>query len=134
MNPSHLILLIVGLFVGVLCTLLTLIIVGAGKRYPVAVMTVLDVNLDRLRNDLLAERCDAARSMARLTRLQATSREIEPAFASLEAQSASFRELRLGFIRELDAAGANPAADCVTLNTQATAISQSCEACHVEYR
>ena len=124
---------VIGLLVGALCTLILINTLRQGTAYPNGVMAVMAAQMKGLDQSLKQNRCSAADLAPRLQTLRYLGNDIEPAFlptADDEVFIAHASDLRAA----LDAALSAPPADCAAARVVVDRVSSGCQACHRDFK
>ncbi|MBS0195113.1 MAG: cytochrome c [Proteobacteria bacterium] len=123
----------VGLFIGIIGTVMTLSALRSGPHMTEVLMHMQDFHMDALDANVKANRCAVTDSLPHLQTLRALSNDLEPVFLPIDKES-DFRQKASDLRAELDAALAAPPTDCVALRTTMSKIGRSCKGCHQEFR
>ena len=131
------ILLALGLFIGVVATVMTLGALRQGTPFHQGLMSVMAHHLGSLRAmgepDTAAEDCSAARVGAHLAMLRLAGDDLEAAFLPT-MNDERFRQYASNYRAALDDAIARPAASCDAAVAQASLVGDTCSACHRDFR
>lgn len=131
------ILLALGLFIGVVATVMTLGALRQGTPFHQGLMSVMAHHLGSLRAmgdaDAAPRECDAGRVGAHLSMLRLAGDDLEAAFLPT-MNDERFRQYASNYRDALDAAIAQPADSCEAAAKQAAALGDSCSACHRDFR
>lgn len=125
-------LIALGFFIGLLAGAWALKALSAGGEFGRGVMALKAHHSGQLRDQLLANRCDAQTLSPHLEALVVAARDLEPAFPSL-AEDTFFRQYAAQ-MRERIGAATVALGDCARLREAAGAITDSCKACHRDYK
>ena len=127
-------LFLVGLAVGVICTVMGLRALNARKDpFPEALMHVQQWHLGELKKSLDSNRCNATDTLPHLAALRMTADDIEQAFPDLR-DDARFTKAAGQLRATLDAARANPPLSCAAVGTTLQDIGNACKACHQDFQ
>jgi hypothetical protein len=124
---------VIGLVVGALCTLILINTLRQGTAYPNGVMAVMAAQMKGLNQSLKQNRCSAADLAPRLQTLRYLGNDIEPAFlptADDERFIAHASQLRAA----LDAALSAPPADCAAARVVVDRVGSGCQDCHRDFK
>jgi len=124
---------VIGLLVGALCTLILINTLRQGTAYPNGVMAVMSAQMKSLDQSLRRNRCAATDLTPPLQTLRHLGNDIEPAFLPTrddERFIAHASVLRAA----LDAALAAPPADCAAASVAVDRVNASCQACHRDFK
>lgn len=124
---------VIGLLVGALCTLILINTLRQDTAYANGVMAVMGAQMKGLNQSLKQNRCSAADLAPRLQTLRYLGNDIEPAFlptADDEVFIAHASDLRAA----LDAALSAPPADCAAARVVVDRVSSGCQACHRDFK
>jgi hypothetical protein len=124
---------VIGLLVGALCTLILLNALRQGTAYPNGVMAVMSAQMKGLEQSLKQNRCASADLTPRLQTLRHLGNDLEPAFlptADDERFIAHASELRAA----LDAALSAPPADCAAARVVIDRVGSGCQDCHRDFK
>ncbi|HEU0153777.1 MAG TPA: hypothetical protein VFQ84_10600 [Arenimonas sp.] len=124
---------VIGLLVGALCTLVLVNSLRQGTAYPNGVMAVMSAQMKGLNQSLKQNRCASADLAPRLQTLRYVGNDIEPAFLPTsddERFIAHASQLRAA----LDAALAAPPADCAAARVVVDRVSSGCQDCHRDFK
>lgn len=127
------VMLVVGLVIGAVCTTMALRALNQGSEYPQGVMALMGVHLGAVRKAVEAGRCEAGEMARHAATLRLVAHDIEPAFLAggdEPAFAAHAVELRQAAGALEQAAGAG----CAALSEAAASVGRSCKACHQEFR
>ncbi|MBD9369157.1 hypothetical protein [Xanthomonas sp. XNM01] len=130
----YLFLFLLGLFVGAMCTVMLLRALQARTDpFPDALMQVMARQQGELKKAIDTNRCTVSDALPRLQSLRAMSNDLEGAFPSLR-DDARFVASASALRGALDAALAQPPADCAALADVQGKVSESCLSCHRDFR
>jgi len=131
------ILLALGLFIGVMATVMTLGALRQGTPFHQGLMSVMGHHLASLRAmgalDTPPEACSAERIGAHLAMLRLAGDDLEAAFLPT-MNDERFRQYAGNYRDALDAAIAQPPASCEAAAVRAAELGDSCSACHRDFR
>ena len=128
-----LILALIGLVVGSICTAILINNLNRGAAYPNGVMTVMGAQMSTLSRSVKANRCAPTDTIPRLQTLRFVANDIEPAFTSApdDPQFARYAgDLRAA----ADSALMTPPGSCPATEAVLAKIDQACDNCHRDYR
>jgi hypothetical protein len=129
---------LIGLFVGLLAgaslSLFYANLVRDQGAYPRGVMAAMQHHYDTLRRGIADPACPPAASRPALLRLRAVSDEVVPAFIDARQPGPDFARRHQGLVDALDAALAEPPADCQALNALVRDLGDRCDGCHLEFK
>lgn len=127
-------LFLLGLVVGVIATIMAMRAIDARRdKFPGSLMHVQQWHLAQLRTDIGANRCTRNDALPHLQALRLMANDLEAAFPDLaddQRFAGHSRDLRA----RLDAAVADPPADCEAAGSALAAIGEGCKACHQDFR
>jgi hypothetical protein len=126
--------LIVGLLAGASLSLFYANLVRDQSAYPRGVMAAMQHHYDTLRRGIADPACPPAASRPALLRLRAVSDEVVPAFSDARPPGPEFARRHQGLVDALDAALAEPPADCKALNALVRDLGDRCDGCHLEFK
>jgi len=129
-----LVLLLVGLIIGAVCTSIAINALSKGSAYSKGVMAVQAAHFSAMNTLAKDNRCSAAEIQKELLPMRILAADIEPAFKSLAEQDTQFVRYAADLRRVLDLQLAKQIDNCPELNTATSAIKQACENCHRDYR
>ncbi len=124
---------VIGLFVGALCTLILINALRQGTAYPNGVMAVMSAQMKGLNQSLRQNRCVAADLTPPLQTLRHLGNDLEPAFLPTQDDErfiAHSVELRAA----LDSALLAPLADCAAARVAMDRVNSGCQACHRDFK
>lgn len=127
------VMLLIGLFMGVVGTVIAFSAMRQGTPYNDAVMTMLGRQSGALRSMREASRCEAPEIARRLDIMRSVATETDAAFLPV-GDDALFQRHSAALSDALAQALANPPIDCDTLATAMTSIGGICKACHEDFR
>jgi cytochrome c556 len=131
------ILLALGLFIGIVATVMTLGALRQATPFHQGLMSVMAHHLGSLRAmgepDTPAEACDSDRVGAHLAMLRLAGDDLEAAFLPT-MNDERFRQYASNYRDALDAAVAQPADSCDAAVKQAASLGDTCSACHRDFR
>ena len=128
-----LIVLLVGLGVGVMCTAMTMNALSRSTAYPRGVMVVIGQQFKALDKSVKQNRCATTDITPRLQTLRYVANDIEPAFESLQGD-AQFGRYAGDLRAAADAALMTPPASCAAAVAALNRIDKACDSCHRDYR
>jgi hypothetical protein len=128
-----LVLFLVGLAVGALCTLIAVNALNRGTAYDRAVMAMMGQQLKALDLSVKASRCASTDLTPRLQTLRFVANDIEPAFADLQSD-AQFGRYAADLRAAADAALMTPPATCAAASAAIANLDKACDACHREFK
>lgn len=128
-----LILLLIGLAVGVLCTVILVNTLHRGTAYPNAVMAVMGQQMKALDKSIKQSRCASTDLTPRLQTLRFVANDIEPAFADMQAE-AQFGRYASDLRAAADAALMTPPASCTAAVAAISNLDKACDSCHRDYK
>ncbi len=124
---------VIGLLVGALCTLILMNALRQGTTYPNGVMAVMSAQMKGLNQSLKQNRCAATDLTPPLQALRHLGNDLEPAFLPTQDDERFIvhaSELRAA----LDAALAAPPADCAAARVVVDRVNTGCQSCHREFK
>lgn len=128
------VMLLLGLVVGAICTTMALRALSQGSEYPEGVMAVMGAHFGALRKALESGTCEAGEMARHADTLRLVAHDIEPAFLPTGGDDDAFRA-HAGELREQAAAlRAAAAGGCATLAPAVGDVGQACKACHQDFR
>lgn len=127
------VLFLVGLAVGALCTLIAVNALHRGTAYPNAVMAMMGQQMKALDHSVKASRCASTDLTPRLQTLRFVANDIEPAFTDL-AQDAQFGRYAAGLRAAADAALMTPPASCAAATAALDRLGKACDSCHRDFK
>lgn len=130
----YVVLLLVGILIGALCTVTALNILQRDSAFPKGVMALLGHHSGALKDRITAGQCDAEGARTHFVALRAVGGDIETAFLPTGGDDAQFKRYAEQLRGAIDAALATPATDCPTLTEQLGKVGDGCKACHREYK
>jgi cytochrome c556 len=128
-----LVLLLVGLMVGALCTSFVMKALDRKSAYPRAVMTMMGQQMKALDSSVKQARCASTDLVPRLQTLRFVANDIEPAFVGLKDE-AQFGRYAADLRAAADAALMAPPSTCVAAAAEITNLSKACDSCHRDYK
>lgn len=127
------VLLLIGLFMGVLGTVAGMSALRQDTPYSRAAMTVLRQQMGGLRAMTEAKQCDVAESTRRIQLMHAVSHDVDAAFLPV-GDDALFRKHSAAMTQQLASVLASPPADCAALGEAMSGTGGTCKACHEDFR
>ncbi|MFY2764760.1 hypothetical protein [Arenimonas sp. MALMAid1274] len=124
---------VIGLVVGALCTLILMNSLRQGTAYPNGVMAVMGAQMKGLDQSLKQNRCAATDLSPRLQTLRHVSNDLEPAFLPTQDDE-RFIQYASDLRAALDAAVSTPPADCAAARVVLDRVSNGCQACHRDFK
>lgn len=124
---------VIGLLVGALCTLILINTLRQGTAYPNGVMAVMSAQMKSLDQSLKSNRCAATDLTPPLMTLRHLGNDLEPAFLPTQDDErfvAHASELRAA----LDAALSAPPADCAAARVVVDRVNGGCQSCHRDFK
>ncbi len=131
---QFLIVMLIGLVIGVVCTSFAIKALSAGSEFPKGVMAVQAAHFGSLNKLAKDNRCSALEIQKELLPMRILAADIEPAFKSLAEQDQQFVRYAAELRRVLDLQLAKGINNCADLATGISAVKQSCENCHRDYQ
>lgn len=128
-----LVLFLVGLAVGALCTLIAVNALDRGTSHHDAVMSLMGQQMKSISQSVKASRCAATDLTPRLQTLRFVANDIEPAFPDLQADP-QFGRYAADLRRAADAALMTPPANCAAAGAALTSLKKTCDACHRDFK
>jgi cytochrome c556 len=128
-----LVLLLVGLVVGALCTLIAVNALNRETPYDRAVMAMMGQQMKAIGASVKASRCAQSDIAPRLQALRLLANDIEPAFAG-EQDDPQFGRYAADLRASADAALAAPPASCPAASATLSSLKKSCDSCHRDFR
>lgn len=126
-------LIVLGLFVGIVGTVMTVSALRHGPSLGESLMTLQDHHMDALGGNLKANRCALTDNLPNLQALRSLANDLEPAFLPIDKE-ADFRQKASDLRASLDAALAAQPSTCPALSAAMQRIGRSCKSCHDEFR
>lgn len=126
-----LVMLLVGLLAGALCTAALVSATGKRNAHERAVMVMLARHVDALRDAHAGRACATDAAQARLGQVAAAAREMDFAFAGWDDPVFQRQTRRF---QDVTGAAATQVVDCPTLQRTLEAFEDSCRSCHREFR
>jgi hypothetical protein len=128
-----LVLFLVGLAVGALCTLIAVNALNRGTAYPNAVMAMMGQQMKALDRSVKASRCASTDLTPRLQTLRFVANDIEPAFTDLQSD-AQFGRYAADLRAAADAALMTPPASCAAASAALANLGKACDSCHRDFK
>lgn len=127
-----LVLFLVGLAVGAICTVILVNTLNRGTAYPNAVMAVMGQQMKALDRSVKQSRCAPADLTPRLQILRFVANDIEPAFVDM--QDPQFGRYASDLRAAADAALMTPPASCAAARAALSQLGKACDSCHRDYK
>jgi len=127
------ILFLVALVAGALCTLVAVNAMNRGTTWSHATMGVIGAQMKAMDASVKANRCAGTDLVPRLQTLRYVANDIEPAFPDLVGEP-QFSRYAGDLRAAADAALANPPASCAAASTTLSSLKKSCDSCHRDFR
>jgi len=131
---QYLIVLLVGLIMGAVCTSIAIEALRKGTEFSRGVMAVQAAHAMALNKLAKDNRCSAPDIQKELLPMRIIAADIEPAFKSLAEQDQQFVRYAADLRRVLDLQLAKGIDNCADLATGISSIKQSCDNCHRDYK
>jgi cytochrome c556 len=128
-----LILFVVGLLVGALCTVIAVNALNRGTAYDHAVMAMMGQQMKAMDGSVKANHCAATDLVPRLQTLRFVANDIEPAFAHMQDE-AQFGRYASDLRAAADAALMTPPASCTAASAALSNLDKACDSCHRDYK
>jgi cytochrome c556 len=128
-----LILLLIGIAVGAVCTAYAVNALNRRSAYSDGVMTVMGHQMKSLGQNLKQNRCTPSDLTTQLQTLRLLANDIEPAFDSMKGD-AQFGRYASGLRAAADTALVAPLTTCAVATTAIGKVDQACDSCHRDYR
>lgn len=128
-----LILLVVGLLVGALCTVIAINTLNRGTAYPNAVMALMGQQMKAMDTSIKQSRCASTDLTPRLQTLRFVANDIEPAFGDMKDE-AQFGRYAADLRSAADAALMTPPANCAAATAALSKLDKACDSCHRDYK
>jgi cytochrome c556 len=128
-----LVMLLIGLVVGALCTSAVMNALERKSAYPHAVMTMMGQQMKALDASVKANRCASTDLTPRLQTLRFVANDIETAMVDLKDEAQFVRYA--GDLRAAaDAALMTPPSSCAAAKTAVDSLAKACDSCHRDYK
>ena len=124
---------VIGLLVGALCTLIMINTLRQGTAYPNGVMAVMAAQMKTLDQSVKRNRCAASDLTPPLQTLRHLGNDLEPAFLPTQDDErfiAHASELRAA----LDAAVSTTPTDCAAARVVLDRVNSGCQSCHRDFK
>ncbi|MGQ0800472.1 MAG: hypothetical protein ACT4NL_10215 [Pseudomarimonas sp.] len=128
----YVIVLLIGALIGSMLTMITLNSLRQARAVPDGVMAVMGYQMNLLRTDITAERCDAA--APHFQTLLGVAGAIEPVFLPSGGDDVLFKRYAEQLRSRLDEALKVNTTDCRTLTEQVGRVGDGCKACHRDFK
>lgn len=128
-----LVLLVVGLLVGALCTIIAVNALNRGTAYPNAVMALMGQQMKAMDKSIKQSRCASTDLTPRLQTLRFVANDIEPAFADMQDE-VQFGRYAADLRSAADAALMTPPASCAAATAALSNLGKACDSCHRDYK
>ena len=128
-----LVLFLVGLAVGAMCTLIAVNALDRGTSHHDAVMALMGQQMKSIDQSIKASRCASTDLTPRLQTLRFVANDIEPAFPDLQAVE-QFGRYAAGLRRAADAALMTPPANSAAAAAALTSLDKACDSCHRDFK
>lgn len=128
-----LILFVVGLMVGALCTVIAINALNRGTAYDHAVMAMMGQQMKALDSSIKQSRCSSSDLTPRLQTLRFVANDIEPAFTDMRDE-AQFGRYASDLRAAADAALMTPPASCTAATAALSNLDKACDSCHRDYK
>ena len=127
-------LFLVGLVVGVVCTVMAMRALEARKDpFHESVMHVQQWHMAQLKGNTEQNRCNATDTLPHLQALRTMADDIEPAFPDLRDDE-RFAKAASQLRAALDSARASPPLNCAGVGAAMKEVGAACKACHQDFR
>lgn len=127
------VLLLLGLVVGALCTAIAINALSRGTSHHDAVMTMMAAQMRAMGGSLKANKCAATDLVPRLQTLRFVANDIEPAFAG-DIDDLQFNRYAADLRAAADSALASPPATCQAASETLSNLKKGCDSCHREFK
>lgn len=127
------VLLLVGLVVGALCTVIAINALDRGTSHHDAVMTMMAEQMRAMGGSLKANKCAATDLVPRLQTLRLVANDIEPSFAG-DIDDPQFNRYAAELRAAADSALASPPASCQAASAAMSNLKKGCDSCHREFK
>jgi hypothetical protein len=128
------VMLVLGLVIGAICTTMALRALSEGSEYPKGVMALMGAHYGAVRQALEAGECEAGAMARHAATLRLVAHDIEPAFLPTGGDDQAFAAHAAGLRDEATALEQVAGSGCAALSEAAAAVGQACKACHQEFR
>ena len=128
-----LILFLIGLAIGAVCTVTLVNALNRKSAYPQAVMTMMGHQMKALDGSVKQNRCASTDLTPRLQTLRFVANDIEPAFIDLK-DDAQFVRYAGDLRAAADAALMTPPASCAAAAAAVSRLDKACDSCHRDYK
>ena len=128
-----LVLLVVGLLVGALCTIIAVNALNRGTAYPNAVMALMGQQMKAMDKSIKQSRCASTDLTPRLQTLRFVANDIEPAFADMQDE-VQFGRYAADLRSAADSALMSPPASCAAATAALSNLDKACDSCHRDYK
>jgi hypothetical protein len=129
-----LVLLLVGLIIGTVCTSFAIKTFSKGSEFPKGVMALQGSHTGSLHKLKAANRCTTAEIQPHLITMRIVASDIEPAFKKISEKDIQFVRYAGDLRRALDFQLAKSIDNCPDLETGLSEIKKSCDNCHRDYK
>lgn len=126
------VLFLVGLAVGAICTAIAVNALNRGTAWPNAVMSEMGHQMKGLDASIKASRCASTDLTPRLQTLRFVANDIEPAFADIK--DPQFGRYAADLRAAADAALMTPPANCAAATAAMTNLGKACDSCHRDFK
>jgi hypothetical protein len=128
-----LILFLVGLAIGAICTVIAVNALHRGTAYPNAVMAMMGQQMKALDQSVKASRCASTDLTPRLQTLRFVANDLEPAFSEMQ-DKAQFARYSSDLRAAADQALMAPPANCKAAVAAINNLDKACDSCHRDYK
>ena len=128
-----LVLLLIGLAVGAVCTLIAVNTLNRGTSFPHAVMGMMGQQMKAMDKSVKQSRCASTDLTPRLQTLRYVANDIELAFTGIQ-EEAQFGRYASDLRAAADAALMTPPASCPAAAALISKLGKACDSCHRDYK
>lgn len=126
------VLFLVGLAVGAICTAIGINALHRGTAWPNAVMAEMGQQMKSMDASIKASRCASTDLTPRLQTLRFVANDIEPAFADIK--DPQFGRYAADLRSAADAALMTPPASCAAATAAMNNLGKACDSCHRDFK
>jgi cytochrome c556 len=128
-----LVLFLIGIAIGAVCTAYFVNAMNRRSAYPDGVMTVMGQQMKSLGESIKQNRCTPSDLTTQLQTVRLLANNIEPAFDSMRSDG-QFGRYASGLRAAADTALTTPLASCALAGAAVDKVDQACDRCHRDYR
>lgn len=135
---KHLILFLIGLFVGVACTVIGMNALSKGKEMKHGTMASMAYHMGAIGQMIEKNQCDATQTEQHIAAIEYNARDVDHAFRlSFDTESSDwqhFKKYSADMVAAANKHRVNPPTNCDALKSARGDLGQGCKMCHRDFK